>query len=87
MRSTLAALFCSFFPFINAQKAGTLRPENQPPLTVKICNKEGCQPVLGSVTVDANWRHAHDGKGKNCYTGNLWSPELCPNGETCIKNC
>ena len=40
------------------------------------------------VTLDSNWRWLHaDGEAVNCYTGNLWDEELCPDPETCSENC
>lgn len=40
-----------------------------------------------SVTIDQNWRWWHESKGfKNCYD-NGWDATLCPDEETCGKNC
>lgn len=40
------------------------------------------------MVVDANWRWVHNTDGyTNCYTGNEWNAEYCPDDETCAENC
>ncbi|CAH7673462.1 glycoside hydrolase [Phakopsora pachyrhizi] len=76
------------FALNNAQGVGTTTPETQPKFVYHSCTgKDSCKPVDGTVTVDSNWRWAHDASGKNCYTGNTWDTTICPDGATCAKNC
>jgi len=78
--STLAA--------VSAQSAGSLTAEVHPPLSYKYCNHRGCTSHDSSVVIDSNWRWTHvKGETTNCYTGNEWDPELCPDAATCSKNC
>jgi cellulose 1,4-beta-cellobiosidase len=40
------------------------------------------------VTIDANWRWVRTKEGyANCYTEAGWDPVVCPDPETCAKNC
>jgi len=42
----------------------------------------------GAVVIDSNWRWLHKvGVATNCYTGNKWDTTLCPDPDTCSKNC
>ncbi|KAI1846648.1 hypothetical protein JX265_009049 [Neoarthrinium moseri] len=74
---------------VSAQQACTLTTETHPSLSWSQCAAGGsCTTKAGSVTVDANWRWTHDVKSStNCYSGNEWDATLCPDGETCAKNC
>merc|ERR1712216_643719 len=37
---------------------------------------------------DSNWRWTHkDGETTNCYTDDSWDTSVCPDGETCARNC
>nr|BAF57418.1 putative glycosyl hydrolase family7 [uncultured symbiotic protist of Mastotermes darwiniensis]BAF57428.1 putative glycosyl hydrolase family7 [uncultured symbiotic protist of Mastotermes darwiniensis] len=70
--------------FVYSLGVGTNTAETHPKLTWK----NGGQTVNGEVTVDSNWRWTHTkGSTKNCYDGNLWSKDLCPDAATCGKNC
>jgi len=41
-----------------------------------------------SVVIDSNWRWVHSTSGtQNCYTGNTWDTNLCPDDRTCAQNC
>merc|ERR1712130_2511 len=52
------------------------------------CGSSGCTTKHTSVVIDSNWRWTHvKGETTNCYTGNLWDPDLCPDAATCSKNC
>ena len=45
-------------------------------------------PVQTQVTLDSNWRWLHiKGDYVNCYDGNLWDDEFCPDARTCTSNC
>jgi len=73
---------------VHAQKVGTLKTENHPPLTISTCTKDGCTTASKEVVVDSNWRWIHKaGEPTNCYEGNLWDPTICPDAETCAQNC
>lgn len=38
--------------------------------------------------MDANWRWLHNVGGyQNCYTGNKWNTQYCPDDAACAKNC
>ncbi|KAK7908926.1 glycoside hydrolase family 7 protein [Apiospora marii] len=83
------AILASLVAGGHAQLAGTEQAEVHPKLTWQKCTAPGsCSNVAGSIVVDANWRWAH-GKGgyTNCYTGNTWNAELCPDNEACAANC
>ena len=71
------------------QQIGTNSPENHPPLTIQSCSSPGqCQTEQRSVVLDSNWRWTHTVSGtQNCYTGNEWDKNLCPDAVTCAKNC
>merc|ERR1711970_1687178 len=67
-----------------AQKKGAQKENVHLPMTVEV---EGQAEELG-IVLDSNWRWTHiPGDFKNCYTGNEWDPELCPDGATCSQNC
>ena len=62
--------------------AGNLTVNSVLPLPITIDGK----PVEAKMTLDANWRYVHDESGKSCYEGE-WDATLCPDAETCSKNC
>jgi cellulose 1,4-beta-cellobiosidase len=38
--------------------------------------------------LDSNWRWLHKiGDATNCFTGNTWDNSLCPDPQSCAKNC
>ena len=40
------------------------------------------------MTLDSNWRWLHiKDDYVNCYEGNLWDDEFCPDPATCTENC
>jgi len=53
------------------------------------CTKSaGCTQVQKEVTVDANWRWTHSTtSATNCYTGDQWDAALCPDPQSCARNC
>ena len=86
-------LACFVFAFaatvVLGQQVGNYQQENHPPLTYQTCTKSGgCQTQNGAVVIDANWRWLHKvGDYTNCYTGNKWNTQFCPDGKTCAENC
>ena len=86
MSKSLALL--SFFAGAFAQQAGTSTAENHPKLTYSTCTKSGCTTSSNSVVLDSNWRWVHNVGGyTNCYTGNTWNSQYCPDAATCATNC
>ncbi|KAL2863783.1 glycoside hydrolase family 7 protein [Aspergillus lucknowensis] len=84
-----ALLFSALLSAAGAQQAGTLQEEVHPPLNWQQCDASGsCTEVTGSVVLDSNWRWTHGiDDSTNCYTGNEWDADLCPDNESCAQNC
>ncbi|EAW06831.1 putative 1,4-beta-D-glucan-cellobiohydrolyase [Aspergillus clavatus NRRL 1] len=84
-----ALFFAALFGAVQAQKVGTSKAEVHPSMAWQTCAADGtCTTKNGKVVIDANWRWVHDVKGyTNCYTGNTWNAELCPDNESCAENC
>ena len=82
-------LLASSIAIAAGQQAGTLQAENHPQLSWSECTAPGqCQTQAGKVVIDANWRWTHKtGETTNCYTDNEWDAQLCPDKETCTRNC
>lgn len=80
--STLAAA-------ARAQQVGTLTTETHPSLPIQSCSAGGsCTTLNTKIVIDANWRWTHSTSGStNCYTGNTWNAQLCPDDVTCAANC
>ena len=71
----------------SAQQIGHIKEEFHLPLTIEQCTKSGgCTQETQAVTMDANWRWLEK-DGQNCYDGNNWNTTLCPDPETCARNC
>lgn len=86
MSRTLTLL--SFLAGAYAQQAGTSTTETHPKLSTSTCTKSGCTTSSNSITLDSNWRWVHNTGGyTNCYTGNTWNSQYCPDGATCAANC
>jgi len=52
------------------------------------CTSSGCQKEQKSVVIDANWRWVHGTGGyQNCYTGDEWDKQFCPDDKTCAERC
>ena len=87
MHKTLIILFTAL-SYASAQQVGTNTAENHPSLNVQTCTTGGCTTQTKSIVLDANWRWLHTTTGStNCYTGQTWNAALCPDGDTCAKNC
>jgi len=81
-------LVLSFFLLVRSQLPGTLTAENHPSLPISLCSRNGgCQTVPTSVVLDSNWRWVHSPQGTNCYTGDEWDKQFCPDPVTCSQNC
>ncbi|KAJ8910315.1 hypothetical protein NQ315_012236 [Exocentrus adspersus] len=80
----LVALACG-------QQAGSVQDETHPKLSWKQCSGAGsCTSQSGEITLDSNWRWLRkdeEGGYDNCYTGNEWDTEACPDDASCAKNC
>jgi cellulose 1,4-beta-cellobiosidase len=79
--------------YTKAQNIGTLQLETHPKLEWKQCSASGastCSKMQGELTIDANWRWAHDkkeGGWQSCIQDDQWNETLCPDGRTCAENC
>lgn len=85
-----------FATLSHAQQYGTLQAEVHPSLSMSVCDKSGCQSQTKNIVVDSNWRWCDNEQGQgemgpNCYLGNQWDQEACPDTEdgglTCAQNC
>jgi cellulose 1,4-beta-cellobiosidase len=84
-----ALLSFTLLAVTSAQQIGTNTAEVHPSLTVSQCTTNGgCTSSTQSIVLDANWRWLHSTSGyTNCYTGNQWNSDLCPDPDTCASNC
>ncbi|KAJ7114331.1 family 7 putative glycoside hydrolase [Mycena epipterygia] len=85
-------VIAALLPVALSQLAGTNTPEVHPAMTWQKCTGTGgtsCTTQSSSIVLDSNWRWLHDGVSgdTNCYTGNTWDTEFCPDGKTCAQNC
>lgn len=91
MNITMYLYFLSITAFTGlaiAQQVGTNQAETHPALGYSKCTSSGCTTQNTQVVLDSNWRWVHTTNGyTNCYTGNTWDASLCPDGDTCAKNC
>lgn len=72
-----------------AQDTCSTKTESNPAFDVQDCSAGSCTSGSGTgLVIDANWRYLHETSGyQNCYTGDAWDSTLCPDPETCAKNC
>ncbi|TRY69219.1 hypothetical protein TCAL_13113, partial [Tigriopus californicus] len=77
------------FGTIYAQHAGTNTPESAPQISIEKCSSGGsCQQESSLITLDSNWRWTHHVDDYvNCYTGNEWDQQFCPDVATCTAQC
>ncbi|PKY02494.1 1,4-beta-D-glucan cellobiohydrolase B [Aspergillus campestris IBT 28561] len=82
-------LITALLSAVRAQQVGTMQEETHPPMTWQECAKGGeCTEKSASVVIDSNWRWLHSLEGSdNCYTGNTWDEELCPDNKACAEGC
>jgi len=71
------------------QSIGDMKENINLPLQLEECTGiEDCTKINTKVTMDQNWRWVHQKNSTdNCYTGNVWDDEVCPDPETCNQNC
>jgi len=73
------------------QQLGTNTAEEHPQLSVGVCedgDNGNCKWEKASITIDSNWRWTHAVDDYvNCYTGNEWDDQYCPDAKTCSENC
>jgi len=84
-------LFLLFLlPAVNlGQKVGNYKENTHLKLDIEECTGvENCKKVNTAITLDSNWRWVHIvGDYVNCYDGNAWNEEICPDVDTCTENC
>lgn len=85
MRKILLALLLTV---VFAQNIGTQKQEYHIPFPYSECTGSGCTTKSGGITLDENWRWVHNNEGyTNCFTGTEWDRTLCPDPQTCTRNC
>lgn len=79
----------SFPALLHAQDICSTKTENPPAFNIQECSTSGCTANSNSgLVIDANWRYLHETTGyQNCYTGDSWDASLCPDPDSCAKNC
>ncbi|KAK5163357.1 uncharacterized protein LTR77_010730 [Saxophila tyrrhenica] len=88
MQRSLALTALAFGAGAWAQQAGTSTAENHPSMPWDLCTASGCTEQKGSIVLDSNWRWVHNVDGyTNCYDGNTWNADYCPNNQACAENC
>jgi cellulose 1,4-beta-cellobiosidase len=91
MYRSLAFTSLTLLSAVRAQQVGTSQTETHPKINWKTCTGTGgnsCTAKSAPVVLDSNWRWSHNiGGFTNCFDGNSWNTSLCPDGDTCAKNC
>ncbi|KAF9694576.1 hypothetical protein EKO04_007336 [Ascochyta lentis] len=91
MYRSLALTSLTFLSAVRAQQVGTSQTETHPKISWKTCTGTGgnsCTSKASPIVLDSNWRWSHNiGGYTNCFDGNSWNTSLCPDGDTCAKNC
>merc|ERR1712198_456342 len=72
-----------------SQAPGEMKKNLNLKMDIEECSGQmDCTTIHSKVTLDSNWRWLHaEGEAVNCYDGNLWDDELCPDAATCTENC
>ncbi|TFK62163.1 hypothetical protein BDN72DRAFT_903463 [Pluteus cervinus] len=88
----LALIVSSLLAVTHGQQSGMVIAESHPRLNWSKCTTTGgcITQSTGSIVLDAKWRWAHAANGyTDCYTAGTdsWNTALCPDGDTCAKNC
>jgi len=88
----LGFFLLAIFPTIAlSQQQGHQKQEYHLPFQVFECRDSSCSSSNSeqlSLTLDANWRWTHKVNDYvNCYEGNSWDSQFCPDPATCSKNC
>lgn len=89
MFRTVALVSFVFSSLVAGQLAGTQQTETHPRMSMQVCTaKNRCQTSQRPIVLDSNWRWTHNKDGyENCYEGNSWNTQYCPDGATCARNC
>ncbi|KAK0647981.1 cellobiohydrolaseI [Cercophora newfieldiana] len=76
-------------PVANAQRVGTYSNESHPPIRWSRCTAPGsCNPIAGSLVVDADMRWIHEAEGwRSCFSDGNWDYKICNNEASCTRNC
>jgi cellulose 1,4-beta-cellobiosidase len=87
--SLTTSAFLLSLGFTAAQQVGTYQNETHPKLQWSSCTADGgCQPVVGEVTIDANFRWLHKvDTPLDCYSWNEWDDRQCSTVENCTNTC
>nr|AGM37865.1 family 7 cellobiohydrolase [Chelura terebrans] len=73
---------------VYGQQAGTQTEEVHLSMPIQNCESGSCSSESTSIVLDSNWRWAHAiDDYTNCYDGNEWIEEYCPDAATCTENC
>ncbi len=80
-----AAAALSVIGYATAQHVGYQKQEQHMPFSLTTCSGPSqCQTQQLGITLDSNWRWTHNTAGyQNCYTGNTWDAQFCPNEMAC----
>jgi cellulose 1,4-beta-cellobiosidase len=72
-----------------AQQVGHYGQEWHIPMAIESCSHGGnCQREENAVVMDMQWRWLHNKDGyNNCLSDGSWDNSLCPDGQTCSRNC
>jgi len=87
--STLWVFLGFLFSGTYSQAPGEMKKNLNLKMDIEECSGQmDCTTIHSKVTLDSNWRWLHaEGEAVNCYDGNLWDDELCPDAATCTENC
>jgi cellulose 1,4-beta-cellobiosidase len=87
MANRIAAVILSLIAIANSQHPGTNTPEVHPKLTSQRCTRaKGCVKANTSIVLDSNFRWNHNKDNTNCIN-TTFNSTICPDAETCAKNC
>merc|ERR1712215_638455 len=87
--STLWVILAFLLSGTYSQAPGEMKKNLNLKMDIEECSGQmDCKTIHSKVTLDSNWRWLHaEGEAVNCYDGNLWDDELCPDAATCTENC
>jgi len=85
--------FLSLCALAGAQQIGHGREEVHLYMPINTCtNADGCSWEKTTAVLDSNWRWTHkvgctNSSSCNCYLGNVWLNDTCPDPTTCTDSC